>query len=63
MINRKLQGKLKERGYTQQRLAKEIGISESTFSRKVRNNSFGIQEAEQIAQILRVNPAEIFFNL
>lgn len=49
-------------GYTQASLAKKIGISQSTMSRKLRNNSFTIEEAEAIIKILGIaQPSSVFF--
>lgn len=53
---------LARRGYTQQKLAKEIEMAESTMVRKIKNDSFTIQEANKIIDILSIdNPEEIFF--
>lgn len=49
-------------GYTQASLAKKIGISQSTMNRKLRNNSFTIEEAEAIIKILGIaQPSSVFF--
>ena len=49
-------------GYTQASLAKKIGISQSTLNRKLRNNSFTIEEAEAIIKILGIaQPSSVFF--
>lgn len=49
-------------GYTQTRLAKEIGMSNSTMVRKIKNSSFGTDEAMKIIEILKIkNPEKIFF--
>ena len=51
-------------GYTQQRLAKEIGMAQSTMVRKVKKDAFTIHEANRIIDILKIeNPEEIFFDI
>jgi transcriptional regulator with XRE-family HTH domain len=57
-----LKGKIKAKGYTQERLAKELGISPKTLSNKLSKGVFGTNEIEQIIKILDIkNPLEIFF--
>ena len=62
MVNTKLQGKIRERGMTQADLAAQIGMTPATLSRKIRANSFGLQEVEAICAVLDVKPWDIFFN-
>jgi len=51
------------RGYTQEQVQKAIGIkSQSTFSRKLKNNSFTLKEAQAMIDLLEIdNPATVFF--
>ena len=51
----KLLGRIKELGYTQESLAKEIGISEVTMSLKLNNKAFFTQpEMEKIRRTLLI---------
>lgn len=63
MLDRnKLRGKIVENGLTSAQVAKEIGLSESTFSRKLNSGDFGIEDAAKMIELLNIqNPAEIFF--
>lgn len=63
MLDRyKLKGKIAERGYTQAQVAKQIGMTESTFSRKMATGKFGIGDAEKMILLLGIdNASEIFF--
>lgn len=63
MINKLLlNSEIAKNGYTQQRLAKELGMAESTFIRKVKHNTFDMNQADAIISILNIeNPMPIFF--
>lgn len=53
---------LAEKGYTQRELAKRLNMAESTLSRKIKNDTFTLKEAEKIIKILEIkNPLNIFF--
>jgi transcriptional regulator with XRE-family HTH domain len=57
-----LKGKIKAKGYTQEKLAKELGISPKTLSNKLSKGIFGAVEIEKIIKILDIQkPVEIFF--
>jgi len=57
-----LKGKIKAKGYTQEKLAKELGISPKTLSNKLSKGIFGSNEIEKIIKILDIQkPLEIFF--
>lgn len=61
----KLKGKLIEKGYTVERISLELGINSSTFYRKLKNDSFAINEADKIVSILSLTGKEassIFFS-
>lgn len=64
MINAaKLKGLIVEKGYSQRRLAQEMGICEKTFYKKMNNGTFGLDEAEMLISILDIkNPQEYFFS-
>lgn len=65
MINTmKLKGLIVERGTTQETVAKEIGVVRSTFYRKMKDGSFTVKEAQEIAKTVplsREEAIEIFF--
>lgn len=57
-----LKAEIKRNGYTLQETAGLIGISTSTFWRKLRNNTLDLCEAEKLIQVLNIqNPGQIFF--
>lgn len=57
-----LKGKIKAKGYTQEKLAKELGMSTKTLNTKLNKGIFGSNEMERLIQILEIkNPLEIFF--
>lgn len=61
LIN-ELRGKIKAKGYTQEKLAKELGISPKTLSKKINKGIFGSDEIEKMIKILGIeNPMGIFF--
>lgn len=50
------------KGMTQSDVAREIGVSDATFSRRLRRGEFGIDEAELMIKLLDIKcPMEIFF--
>ncbi|MBE6722929.1 MAG: helix-turn-helix transcriptional regulator [Ruminococcaceae bacterium] len=59
---RKLQDTLKERNMTQNELAKLIGVSKSTMSRKVSGESeLSVSQAFKMCHVLNIdNPQNIF---
>lgn len=58
-----LKGKIRAKGYTQKKLAREIGMSPKTLSNRLNKGIFGSVEIEKMIKILDIkNPIEIFFN-
>lgn len=59
-----LRGKIVEKGYTQEKLAKEVGISSNSLSRKLLGKrEFTLTEVVSICKILGItDPVNIFFN-
>ena len=56
----KLLGKIKECGFTQETLAKSIGINKSTLSAKLNNkNAFTVTEMVDICRLLGIFKHEI----
>ena len=57
-----LKAEIVKSGYTQAEVAKLIGISETTMSRRMNNKDFGIEEANKLIELLKIqNPQDIFF--
>lgn len=57
-----LKGKIKAKGYTQEKLARELGMSPKTLCTKLNKGIFGSDEIENIIRLLDIqNPIEIFF--
>ena len=58
----KLRGVIVEKGYTQQDVAKMIGITPKTFYEKMKNGVFGSDEIQIMIDNLQIqNPMDIFF--
>ena len=59
-----LKAEIVRNGYTQSRLARELGMSSRTFSTRLKKGVFGSDEIETIIQILRIKePFPIFFTI
>lgn len=63
MINaNKIRARIVEKGMTQKIVAEKIGMSEKTFSIKMNNGKFGLDEADRMIKILEIDkPDEYFF--
>lgn len=63
MIDRnKLRAAWVSKGFTQERVAKEVGISNKTFSLKMKRGVFGSDEIEKMIDILDISdPVNVFF--
>lgn len=60
----KLKGKMVEKGKSVESISAEMGINPATFYRKLKNNSFEINEASKIVELLSLTNEEaiaIFF--
>lgn len=56
----KLLGRMRELGFTQEKLAKAIGINESTLNSKLNNkNHFNTREIDAICAVLNISNNEI----
>lgn len=56
----KLLGRMREYGFTQETLAKEIGINESTLNSKLNGRAyFSTKEIDKICKILNISNDEI----
>lgn len=64
MINaNKIRARIVELGMTQKMVAEKIGMSEKTFSIKMNNGKFGLDEADKMIQVLKIEkPEHYFFN-
>lgn len=57
----KLLGRMKECGYTQEKLAQAIGISKSTLNQKLNNKAnFYHPEMQQICELLNITGADVY---
>lgn len=63
MIDRnKLRAAWVSKGFTQERVAKEVGISNKTFSLKMKKGVFGSDEIEKMIDFLDISdPVNVFF--
>ena len=58
----RLRGLIVERGYSQRKVAAELGVSETTFYNKMRAGVFSSTEISALIKLLDIrNPMEIFF--
>ncbi|MBQ7737314.1 MAG: helix-turn-helix transcriptional regulator [Oscillospiraceae bacterium] len=56
-----LKAEIVRNGYTMAQVAKLIGISETTMSRRLKKQDFGLDEAQRLIDVLHIqNPGEIF---
>ena len=62
MINANLiRAKIVEQGMTQAQVAEKIGMSPKTFSIKMNNGKFGLDEAEKMIKLLNIERPEKYF--
>ena len=58
----KLKGIISERGFSQRRVAKTLGMTEKTFYGKMKRGVFDSDEIQQMIELLGIeNPIEVFF--
>ena len=64
MINaNKIRARIVELGMTQKMVAEMIGMSDKTFSIKMNNGKFGLDEADKMIEVLKIDqPDKYFFN-
>ena len=62
MINsNKIRARIVELGLTQKQVAEKIGISEKTFSLKINNGKFGLDEADKMIKVLKIDEPDKYF--
>ena len=63
MIDReKLREIIAQRGMSQRKVAKHLGMAEKTFYSKMKNGVFGTDEVDKMIDLLEIDhPWEIFF--
>ena len=63
MVNKNLlKGKIAEAGMNQKDVAEAIGMTPKTFSIKLKNGKFGLDEADKLISLLHIQePSPIFF--
>ena len=58
----KLRGIIAQRGLSQRKVAKVLGMTEKTFYTKMKSGVFGTDEAQKMVDYLKIeDPAEVFF--
>ena len=58
-----LRAEIARNGMTQGQVAEQIGMTPTTFSQKIRNNGFGLDEADKLIALLGIrDPGSIFFS-
>lgn len=58
----RLRGIIAERGLSQRKVAKVLGMTEKTFYNKMKNGIFGTDEAQKMVDFLKIDdPTQIFF--
>ena len=57
----KLKGIISERGFSQRRVAKNLGMTEKTFYGKMKRGVFDSDEIQQMIELLGIDPIEVFF--
>ena len=62
MINaNKIRARIVELGLNQQTVAEKIGMSAKTFSIKMNNGKFGLDEADKMIAILKIEKPDDYF--
>ena len=62
MINaNKIRARIVEMGMTQQEVAEKIGMSAKTFSVKMNNGKFGLDEADKMIKVLKIDKPDSYF--
>jgi len=62
MINaNKIRARIVELGLTQQQVAEKIGMSAKTFSIKMNNGKFGLDEADRMIEVLKIDKPDNYF--
>ena len=57
-----LKGEIARAGYSQSKVAKELGITPKTFYVKMKKGVFDSDEIEEMINLLRIdNPVQVFF--
>ena len=56
-----LKAEIVRNGLTQREVAKSIGLSANTFSSKMKNGSFGMDEAAKMIELLGIKDAGAIF--
>ena len=56
-----IRAKIVENGLTQAQVAKAIGMSPKTFSLKMNSGKFGLDEADKMISLLKIDKPESYF--
>ena len=62
MINaNKIRARIVELGMTQEQVAEKIGMSKKTVSLKMKSGKFGLDEADKMIDVLKIEKPETYF--
>ena len=56
-----IRAKIMENGMTQAEVAKRIGMAPKTFSVKMSTGKFGLDEADKMIDLLKIEKPELYF--
>lgn len=56
-----IRAKIVENGMTQAEVANKIGMSPKTFSLKMSSGKFGLDEADKMIELLKIENPELYF--
>ena len=56
-----IKAKIVENGLTQAEVASKIGMSPKTFSLKMSSGKFGLDEADKMIRLLKIDNPELYF--
>lgn len=59
LMRQRVYGKMRDLNISQERMARELGCSQSAFSRKVAEMRFSLKEARTVFRLLKFSEAEI----
>lgn len=66
MLTNEIKARMTLKGYTQEYMAKELGMAKNTFNKKVNFGGIGLDDAKKIAILLDIEDPEdikrIFFS-
>lgn len=58
-----IHAKMYENNISAPSLLKSLGISQMTFYKRLKTNTWNLQELKKLAEVLEVSPSEIYSNI